>query len=68
MITFSAQPLCTLRLSGEWRFVFTADLIFYHFFCTKTKNKWREPHLVKVLHSKHLMLHQIFIFFISLTA
>ena len=25
MTTFSAQPPCTLRLSGEWRFVFTAE-------------------------------------------
>ena len=26
MTTFAAQPPCTPRLSGEWRFVFTADL------------------------------------------
>jgi hypothetical protein len=25
MTTFSAQAPCTLRLSGEWRFVFTAE-------------------------------------------
>ena len=25
MRTFSAQPPCTLRLRGEWRFIFTAE-------------------------------------------
>ena len=25
MTTFSAQPPCTPRLCGEWRFVFTAE-------------------------------------------